>query len=120
VLLRLSVTAEGRMRMSELADAIVYSTGGLTRLFERLCRSGLTRRENSTQDRRVVYAALTDEGRARLRAASRVHLDGVNRHFARYLDDDELTGVGAFLTRLTRSSRALRCSVDPRDQTVDR
>jgi DNA-binding MarR family transcriptional regulator len=112
VLLRLSETADGRMRMSELAEAIVYSTGGLTRLFERMCRSGLTRRENSTEDRRVVYAALTDDGRARLRAASMVHLEGVKRHFARYLDDEELAGVGTFLARLTDTTRTLRCSVD--------
>jgi DNA-binding MarR family transcriptional regulator len=113
VLLRLSETAGGRMRMSELAEAIVYSTGGLTRLFERMCRSGLTRRESSAEDRRVVYAALTDEGRARLRAASKVHLDGVTRHFTRYLGEEELDGVGAFLARLTGST--LRCSAEADD-----
>lgn len=104
VLLRLSETPGGRMRMSELADAIVYSTGGLTRLFERMCRSGLTRRENSAEDRRVVHAVLTDEGLARLRAASSVHLDGVRRHFARHLADDEVDAVAAFLARLSDSS----------------
>jgi DNA-binding MarR family transcriptional regulator len=110
VLLRLSEAPDGRMRMSELADAILYSTGGLTHLFERMCRSGLTRRENSADDRRVVYAALTDEGRARLGAASRVHLDGVRRHFARHLGDDEVEAVATFLARLTNSSA--RCEAD--------
>src|SRR5712664_1184703 len=62
VLLRLGETGEGRMKMSELADAIVYSTGGLTRLFERMHKAGLVRREPSDVDRRVIYAAATDEG----------------------------------------------------------
>jgi DNA-binding MarR family transcriptional regulator len=100
VLLRLSETDGGQMRMSDLAEAIVYSTGGLTRLLERMYAAGLVRREPSADDRRVVYAALTDEGMRRLRAASEVHLDGVRRHFAKYLPDDELDAVDSFLTRL--------------------
>jgi DNA-binding MarR family transcriptional regulator len=110
VLLRLSEVPGGRMRMTDLAQAIVYSSGGLTRLFERMCRTGLTRRENSADDRRVVYAVLTDEGRARLRAASRVHLEGVRRHFAHHLDEREVDVVADFLARLTASST--RCEAD--------
>jgi DNA-binding MarR family transcriptional regulator len=100
VLLRLAETAEGRMKMSELADAIVYSTGGLTRLFERMRQSGLVRREPSAVDRRVIYGALTEQGMERLRTASAVHLDGVHRHFSAYLADDEVDTVTAFLGRL--------------------
>jgi DNA-binding MarR family transcriptional regulator len=100
VLLRLSESDGGQMRMSDLAEAIVYSTGGLTRLLERMYAADLVRREPSADDRRVVYAALTDEGLRRLRAASEVHLDGVRRHFAKYLPDDELDAVDSFLARL--------------------
>lgn len=105
VLLRLAETTEGRMKMSELADAIVYSTGGLTRLFERMRQAGLVRREPSAVDRRVIYAVLTDHGLERLRAASAVHLDGVRRHFSTYLADDEVDTVATFLGRLHDSVR---------------
>ena len=104
VLLRLAET-EGRMKMSELADAIVYSTGGLTRLFERMREAGLVRREPSAVDRRVIYAVLTEQGMERLRAASAVHLDGVRKHFSAYLADDEVNTVATFLGRLRDSLR---------------
>jgi DNA-binding MarR family transcriptional regulator len=104
VLLRLAEAPGGRLKMSELAQAIVYSTGGLTRLFERMRQAGLVRREPSEHDRRVIYAVLTDYGRQRLRAASVVHLAGVRRHFAAHLADDEAGVVAAFLGRLHEST----------------
>lgn len=113
VLLRLAETAERRMKMSELADAIVYSTGGLTRLFERMREAGLVRREPSAVDRRVIYAVLTEQGMERLRAASAVHLDGVRKHFSFYLADDEVDTVATFLGRLHDN---LRCPPQMPDQ----
>lgn len=77
VLLRLAESAEGRMRMSDLSGAVVYSTGGLTRLLERMDKAGLVERQHSAEDRRVVHAVLTDQGRRRLAEASTVHLDGI-------------------------------------------
>jgi DNA-binding MarR family transcriptional regulator len=108
VLLRLAGTFEGRMKMRDLAEAIVYSTGGLTRLVERMCQAGLVRREPSDDDRRVIYAALTDHGRQRLQAASAVHLDGVDRYFASHLADDEIDSVASFLARLNTSAAVRR------------
>ena len=104
VLLRLAQAREGRLTMSELAGAVLYSTGGLTRLFERMRRAGLVRREPSEADRRVIYATLTDAGMERLRAASAVHLDGVRRHFGAVLADGEADAVAAFLGRLRTCS----------------
>ncbi|MFJ4920111.1 MarR family winged helix-turn-helix transcriptional regulator [Streptomyces sp. NPDC088725] len=100
VLLRLSESTGGRMRMSDLAEAVVYSTGGLTRLLGRMHDSGLVRRAPSDEDRRVIYAELTGHGRARLLAASEVHLEGVTRHFAQHLRPEEAAPVAAFLGRL--------------------
>src|ERR1700733_16287680 len=97
VLLRLAEAPGGRLTMSELAQAIVYSTGGLTRLFERMRRAGLVRRDPSEHDRRVIYAVLTDDGMERLRAASAVHLAGVRRHFAAHLADDHAGVVAVVL-----------------------
>jgi DNA-binding MarR family transcriptional regulator len=100
VLLRLAQAPGGRLKMSDLADAVLYSTGGLTRLFERMRRDGLVRREPSHEDRRVIYAEATADGMARLRTASAVHLDGVRAHFAALLADEEAGAVAAFLSRL--------------------
>jgi DNA-binding MarR family transcriptional regulator len=107
VLLRLAEAPGRRLKMSDLADAVLYSTGGLTRLFERMRRAGLVRREPSREDRRVIYAAATDGGMERLRAASAVHLDGVREHFAAFLADDEAGAVSAFLSRLHDSLRSV-------------
>jgi DNA-binding MarR family transcriptional regulator len=105
VLLRLAEASGGRLTMSELAGAVLYSTGGLTRLFERMRRAELVRREPSQEDRRVIYAVLTDTGAEHLRAASAVHLDGVRRHFGALLADGEAGTVAAFLSRLHDSLR---------------
>jgi DNA-binding MarR family transcriptional regulator len=111
VLLRLAEAPGGRLTMTELAQAIVYTTGGLTRLFERMRRAGLVRREPSEHDRRVIHAVLTDDGTQRLRAASAVHLAGVRQHFTAQLADDEAGVVAAFLGRLHES--ALTCEPPP-------
>ena len=107
VLLRLAEAPGRRLKMSDLADAVLYSTGGLTRLFERMRRAGLVRREPSQEDRRVIYAVATDDGMERLRAASAMHLDGVRKHFAAFLAGDEAGAVSAFLSRLHDSLRSV-------------
>jgi len=107
VLLHLHLAPDGRLRMGELAGAILFSSGGLSRLLDRLEREGLVARERTPLDRRGVYAALTETGRTRLRDARATHLHGVRNHFATALPDDELPAVDAFLTRLAeRLSRA--------------
>jgi DNA-binding MarR family transcriptional regulator len=100
VLLQLAEAPNDRMRMRDLSDAVLYSTGGFTRLFERMHEAGLVSREPSAEDRRVVYAELTAHGRRTLRKASQLHLDGVRRHFGDLLTDEELEPVAAFLARL--------------------
>ena len=70
VLLFLASTAERRMRMSELADSVLISQSGITRLVDRLTRRGLVKRERCSADRRGLFAVLTDDGLAKLREAS--------------------------------------------------
>src|SRR3954470_13791015 len=64
VLLELSVAPEQRLRMHELARAVVLSRSGLSRLVDRLERAGLLRREADPADRRGSFAVLTEEGAA--------------------------------------------------------
>lgn len=100
VLHRLQSAPGHRMRMSEMAQALLYTTGGLTRLIDRMARNGTVAREVSPQDRRVVHAVLTPHGLATLTKAAGVHLRGLQRYFGVLLAEEELGPVSAFLSRL--------------------
>lgn len=78
-----------RLRMSELATAIVLSRSGLTRLVDRLEAEGLLVRERLASDRRGAFAVLTDKGVEAMRRAWPVYAKGIEEHFARYLNDEE-------------------------------
>jgi DNA-binding MarR family transcriptional regulator len=99
VLVQLS-QAGGRLRMSELADAVLLSRSGVTRLVDRMVRDGLVRREACPTDRRSMYAALTTEGKRALARARPVHLRGVAEHFGRHLSDEEAKMLAAALGRM--------------------
>jgi DNA-binding MarR family transcriptional regulator len=96
VLLFLNDSDEGRMRMSELAESVLLSRSGLTRLVDRLERQGLLRRERCASDARGLFAEITDEGRAAFAEARKTHLEGVRRLFLDHFSRDELRTLGAF------------------------
>jgi DNA-binding MarR family transcriptional regulator len=93
VLVQLANAPERRLRMAELADAVVLSRSGLTRLVDRLVEQGLVSRSRVDCDARGTYAVLTDTGLARLREASQTHIAGVRRLFCDRLGADELEGL---------------------------
>jgi DNA-binding MarR family transcriptional regulator len=99
VLLFLADSSEGRLRMSELADSVLLSRSGLTRLVDRLERQGLLRRESCASDRRGAYAAITQRGRELFDRARATHLDGVRRRFLDHLSADELRSLGELWRR---------------------
>ena len=76
--------------MNEIASRILASKSGLTRVIHRMEDEGLVRRERPRGDRRVVLVVATDRGLEALRAARRVHRDGIRRHFTEHLTADEL------------------------------
>ena len=82
------VEAGGRRTMGNLASALLISPSNCSRLVDRLAAEGLVRREVDAADRRVKHAVLTDAGFAVLKEASPTHMDSVNRHFTRFLDED--------------------------------
>ncbi len=86
--------------MTELADRVLLSRSGLTRLVDRLVRAELVRREPCIDDARGMYAVLTDDGVGQLRSASHVHLAGVVEHFVRRFNRHELLRFGQLLARL--------------------
>jgi DNA-binding MarR family transcriptional regulator len=96
-LVQLAATPERRLRMNQLADRVLLSRSGITRLVDRLVADGLVCRTQCSSDARGAEAVLTDAGIDRLRTASRTHLRGVERYFLAPLSADDLTGLGRSL-----------------------
>ena len=86
VLSRLNQSPDGRLRMHELEEVSVFTRSGITRLADRLEAAGLVRRERSPEDRRGVYLAITDAGRAKIDEVWPDHVASIQRHFGQYLD----------------------------------
>lgn len=105
VLVQLNEAPERRLRMQELADAVVLSKSGVTRLIDRMERDGLVHRSRCPDDRRGTYAELTPAGLARLRDSAPTHLEGVRAHFSAHLDDEEAATLERLLTRLAEANR---------------
>ena len=92
-LLRLSRSPQGRLRMSELSRRMSITNGGTTRLMERLERDDLVQRMPSTSDRRVVYAVVTDKGRAELDRGIGPHLDDLVDIFTQRLSPADVADL---------------------------
>ena len=100
VLLRLE-RADGRMmRRVDLAQQVLLTPSGITRLLEGLEASGLVDRAVCESDARVKYAHLTDAGYAKLRAAAKTHVAGIERLFLSRFDDRERELFSEFLARV--------------------
>src|SRR3954454_5784501 len=100
VLINLQVAPGRRRRMAELADGVLLSRSGMTRLVDRLERDGLLARDACTDDGRGTYAVLTDKGEALLHEARRTHLDGVRERFLRHFEPGELRTLATFWDRV--------------------
>src|SRR3954452_14624815 len=90
VLVQLEEAPDGRLRMSHLADAVLLSRSGLTRLVARLADQGLLERVECKNDARGAFAAITDLGRERLAEARVTHRAGVRERFLDRLGEREL------------------------------
>lgn len=105
VLLELSVAPERRLRMHELARAVVLSRSGLTRLVDRLEQAGLLRREPDPADRRGSFAILTDEGAAMRERMWPIYARGIAEHFGKHLNDEEVDVLTGALKRVLSAAR---------------
>jgi MarR family 2-MHQ and catechol resistance regulon transcriptional repressor len=99
VLLRLARSDDGRMTMGELAGQIVLTTGGVTRLIDRMESAGVVVREPCPTDRRVSYAVITEEGLAKVEQAAGVHAVELRDVFAGF-SARELGTLDRLLDRL--------------------
>jgi DNA-binding MarR family transcriptional regulator len=88
VLLRISRADAGQISMGTLAQQVALTTGGITRLLDRMIAAGLVRRVPCPTDRRVYFAALTEHGRATLDDAATVHATNLRQAFAGFTAED--------------------------------
>ncbi len=93
VFVYLSEARDRSMRMCDLADLLQLSPSGLTRRLDGLVKAGFVTREPSTDDRRVMLAALTPAGLATLEAAAPDHVASVRHHIFDHLDDDQVDSL---------------------------
>jgi DNA-binding MarR family transcriptional regulator len=100
VLVQLAEAPNHRLRMSELAEAVLLSRSGLTRLVDRLQKDGLVARQPDPEDARGTYTVLTAKGRDTLRDAAQVHLAGVADLVLTRLSEAELRQLQALMIKL--------------------
>ncbi len=100
VLLQLAEAPDRRLRMAELADRLLLSRSGLTRLIDRMQVDGLVTREPYPGDARGTYTVLTAAGLDRLRGAAPIHLAGINQYWIARLSEQELRQLAALFDRL--------------------
>lgn len=94
--------------MTELANRILFSKSGLTRVVDRMEEAGLVRRERPPSDRRAVNVVITPEGLDALRAARVVHRRGIQEHFLRHLDGRDLKALDRIFGKVRGHVRPLR------------
>jgi DNA-binding MarR family transcriptional regulator len=99
VLFQLHLAEGHRLRMNELADRVVLSRAGITRLVDRLVADGLVARIKCVDDARGAYAVLTENGRARLDEARPGHFAAVRRCFTGAFARPELETLAGLLDR---------------------
>lgn len=115
VLLHLARAPEKRMRRVDLAQSVLLTASGITRLLEGLERAGLVLRESCDDDRRVVWAKLTPAGADRLRQAARTHVAGIESLFIGRYSEEERATLSSLLSRLPGAGSADGGDCEPRD-----
>jgi DNA-binding MarR family transcriptional regulator len=107
VLVHLEESPDG-IAMTELADQILYSKSGFTRLIDRMEEAGLVRRVRPPNDRRSILVVLTDQGTETMQRARGHHRDGIERHFSRHLTDTDTKALTRVLEKISTHTRPLR------------
>jgi len=112
VLLHLSHAEDGRLRRVDLAQRVVLTASGITRLLEGLEESGFVAKETCASDARVSYAKLTDAGAAKLKRAAVTHLRGIDEFFVGRYSGSELATLAELLARLPVTGEACKSASD--------
>jgi DNA-binding MarR family transcriptional regulator len=96
------------VRMNDLADQILTSKSGLTRVIDRMEEAGLVARVRPEGDRRVILVQLTAEGTRVMEHARAFHRHGIEQYFARHLSDDEIESLARALGKVREAVRPAR------------
>ena len=107
VLVHLEESPQG-IPMNELAERILYSKSGFTRVVDRMEETGLVRRLRPEHDRRTILVVLTDKGIETLEHARRYHRDGIERHFSQHLTNADIKALTRALEKVSTHARPLR------------
>jgi len=105
-LLHLARAEDGRMRRVDLAERLILTASGVTRLLDGLEVAGLVERASCASDRRVTYAVLTAAGRTKLHEASESHMADIRAYFEGRFSTEELRQLAALLGRLPGAADA--------------
>lgn len=100
VLSRVAATQQGRMRMTELAERVLLSPSGISRLVDRLEADGMIARIACPTDGRAINATITEQGRARLAEARDTHFQGIRRRFLAHFNEAEIAQLAGYWERL--------------------
>jgi DNA-binding MarR family transcriptional regulator len=111
-MLLLARAEDRRMRRVDLAEQLILTASGVTRLLDGLEKEGWVDRANCASDRRVTYAVLTDEGYSKLLEASKTHVADIRSFFEARYSNEELDQLASLLGRLPAGATELDCSVD--------
>jgi DNA-binding MarR family transcriptional regulator len=107
VLVHLEDAPEG-LRMNEIAERILYSKSGFTRVVDGMEQAGLVRRVRPEHDRRSILILLTAKGRETMERARRRHRDWIEQNFSRHLDDTDIKALTRALEKLNAHAHTLR------------
>jgi DNA-binding MarR family transcriptional regulator len=100
VLFQLSLAEGGRLRLQDLAERVLYSRSGLTRLVDRMETAGLISREPCPQDKRGTFAVLNVLGKRELRRSAPTHLRGIEEFFFSKLSDEDAEQLGRAMSKV--------------------
>ena len=107
VLVQLEESREG-IPMKALADRILYSKSGFTRVVDRMEEAGLVRRARPEHDRRSILVVPTDKGTELMEHARSYHRDGIERHFSQHLSERDIKALTQALEKVSTHARPLR------------
>jgi len=105
VLLELNAAPGRRLRMQQLSDRVVLSRSRVSRVVDEMEQAGLVRREPDPDDRRASFAVITDDGRAALRKAAPVYLQGIDDEFLSHLGAGERKALERSLRKVLDAQR---------------
>jgi DNA-binding MarR family transcriptional regulator len=103
--------------MNELAERILYSKSGFTRVVDRMEEAGLVHRTRPENDRRTIPIVLTDKGTKTLEDARRHHRDGIQRHFSQHLTNADIKALTHALEKISTRAPTAPPRLHPRLET---